>query len=149
MRLHLNIGSNSGNRHARLREAIAAVSSFVATCGGRVALSAPVRSEPWGFESDNEFLNIGVRIEMPGPPSEPRILEIFSKLQDIERAISPASHRNADGSYRDREIDIDLIAVAGFSLHTPALELPHPRAHQRPFVMTPLQDIDPILAATL
>lgn len=143
MRLHLNIGTNSGDRHARLREAIAAVSVCFASIGGRVTLSAPLRSEPWGYVSANEFLNIGVRVDMGGQPSLERIQGLFEQLMDIERAISPAPHRNADGSYRDRDIDIDLIAVQGFRVSTPGLELPHPRARLRNFVMEPLRALDP------
>ncbi|MDE6277720.1 MAG: 2-amino-4-hydroxy-6-hydroxymethyldihydropteridine diphosphokinase, partial [Muribaculaceae bacterium] len=111
MRLHLNIGSNSGNRRARIRAAIAAVGLFIDRHGGRISLSAPVRSEPWGYYSPNEFLNIGLMIDLPGVATVGRLEEILAHLQAIERAICPAPHRNPDGTYRDREIDIDIIAA--------------------------------------
>ncbi|MDE6311238.1 MAG: 2-amino-4-hydroxy-6-hydroxymethyldihydropteridine diphosphokinase [Muribaculaceae bacterium] len=141
MRLHLNIGSNSGNRHARIRAAVAALSSFFSEIGGRMALSAPVRSEPWGFESPNKFINIGLMVDLPQEASADFLLRILARVQTIEKSISPASHRNADGSYRDREIDIDLID-AGIRMHTPELTLPHPRAAERPFVIGPMQELE-------
>ncbi len=141
MRLHLNIGSNSGNRHARIREAVAALSLYFSEIGGRTTLSAPVRSEPWGFDSPNEFINIGLMADLPRKATEAYMLELFERIRAIERQISPASHRNPDGSYRDREIDIDLID-AGVAINTPELTLPHPRAGERPFVFGPMQELE-------
>lgn len=142
MRLHLNIGSNSGERHARIREALAAVFSHFSREGGRIAVSAPVVSDPWGFSSPNQFLNIGLMIDLPGVATENRLLNILDEMQAIEKKISLIPHRNPDGSYRDREIDIDIIA-SDICVDNPRLILPHPRALQRPFVMTPLQSLDP------
>lgn len=142
MRLHLNIGSNSGNRESRIREAVAAVALYFSSHGGRIMLSAPVRSEPWGYVSDKEFINIGVRADLGGTPSEKRMLEIFHALQRIERSICADPHRNADGSYRDREIDIDFIDVPGFAMETPELTLPHPRAGERTFVTAPMRALE-------
>lgn len=141
MRLHLNIGSNSDKRRTRIREALAAVSLYFSRCGGCTANSAPVCSEPWGFDSANEFLNIGVMADLPGPATAERVLKIFRDIQKIEQSISDAPHRNADGSYRDREIDIDLI-TAGIRLDTPELTLPHPRAAERPFVTGPMRELE-------
>lgn len=141
MRLHLNIGSNSDKRRTRIREALAAVSLYFSRCGGRTAYSAPVCSEPWGFDSPNEFLNIGVMADLPGPATAERVLNIFRDIQKIERSISDAPHRNADGSYRDREIDIDLI-TAGIRLDTPELQLPHPLASERQFVTGPMRELE-------
>ncbi len=50
-------------------------------------------------------------------------------------------HRNADGTYRDREIDIDIIGIDGRHFATDRLELPHPRAHMRDFVTVPLGEL--------
>ncbi len=142
MRLHLNIGSNSGNRESRIREAVAAVALYFSMYGGRVMLSAPLRSAPWGYESDNEFINIGLRADLGGEASEGRVLEIFRALRRIEQSICSEPHRNADGTYRDREIDIDLIAVAGFAVATDELTVPHPRARERAFVMEPMRALE-------
>lgn len=147
MRLHLNIGSNSGERYSRIRVALAAVCKYFANEGGHITISAPIRSHPWGFESPNEFLNVGVMAYLPGEASEKRLLQILDAMQEIEQRISHESHRNPDGSYRDREIDIDLI-ITDIPINHPRLTLPHPLAHKRPFVLSPLRDLDPNLSKT-
>lgn len=144
MRIHLNIGSNQGDRAALIERAVALL--MRAMPDARVRRSAPVESEPWGFDSPNAFLNIGLMLDLPRSIDPEALLDI---TQAAERAISPASHRNPDGSYRDRLIDIDIIAVDRLRLHTPRLTLPHPRAALRPFVLTPLRELDPALAADL
>ena len=69
--------------------------------------------------------------------------EVLERLQKIERAISPDSHRNPDGSYRDRLIDIDMIAVDDRVIDTPTLKVPHPGLPERRFFLTPLMEIAP------
>lgn len=73
---------------------------------GWFELSHHVESEPWGFESKNKFLNVGMAFISGLDP-----LDVLHILQRIERSISADSHRNPDGSYRDRVIDIDIIAA--------------------------------------
>ena len=132
---HLNIGSNKGDRRGLIDRAIALVSSRAGTV---LAISRPVGSAPWGFDSPNTFLNVGINIDTPLDP-----LTLLDQLQAIERTISPGPHRNPDGTYRDRAIDIDIIAYEGVTIDTPRLTIPHPHARQRPFVMTPLLEIWP------
>ena len=69
--------------------------------------------------------------------------ELLTELQSIERGISPASHRQADGSYADRVIDIDLVDFGRQVVSTPRLSLPHPRMAQRRFFLEPLAEIAP------
>ncbi len=132
---HINIGSNIGDSRSVIERAVAAV---FALSEGSTRRSAYIESEPWGFESPNMFLNIGVEIESTLPP-----LVLLAKLQEIEKSISPASHRNPDGSYRDRVIDLDLIFYGDIELHTPRLTLPHPHAPERPFVIQPIRELHP------
>ncbi len=103
-------------------------------------LSDVVESEPWGFDSDLPFLNIGVALDYP-VDIDP--LYLLHTMQHIERQVSPTPHRNADGSYRDRRIDIDIIAIDCLTLTSPELTIPHPRAWERPFVMEPLRQLAP------
>ncbi|MDE6360392.1 MAG: 2-amino-4-hydroxy-6-hydroxymethyldihydropteridine diphosphokinase [Muribaculaceae bacterium] len=147
MLAHINIGSNIGDSRSAIERAVAAV---FALSEGDARRSSIVVSEPWGFESPNRFLNVGVEIETSLPPEE-----LLGRLQDVERGISPASHRNPDGSYRDRLIDIDLIFMArrndtpdGWETvinDSPLLTLPHPRASERPFVVAPVKELHPAL----
>lgn len=129
---YINIGSNLGDRHLNIRRAVGKLREAF----GPVIVSELVESEPWGFDSTNLFLNIGVAFDSALPP-----LEMLSRLQAIEKEISPASHRNPDGTYADRIIDIDIMEAEGVTLETPRLTLPHPRLQERPFFLIPLQQL--------
>jgi 2-amino-4-hydroxy-6-hydroxymethyldihydropteridine diphosphokinase len=63
--------------------------------------------------------------------------------QRIERELGSASHRNADGSYCDRLVDIDIIAVDDIVVNTPTLTIPHPLMHKREFVLAPMAELAP------
>lgn len=130
----LNLGSNMGNRRMNLSRAVAAIEKEF----GYFELSHTIESEPWGFDSPNSFLNVGMMVTSDLPP-----LEILHKLQAIEEQLSPTSHRNPDGSYADREIDIDIIAIDDISMTTDELTLPHPLMAERRFVLEPLAELAP------
>lgn len=140
--IYLNIGSNSGDRRAFIARAVAALR---AAFGHALRISRPVESEPWGFGSANRFLNIGVAIDLHRTaPWQPAELEaLLGTTQAIERAISPHPHRNPDGTYADREIDIDIVAVDTIVYTSPRLTLPHPAMHLRPFVLAPMAELAP------
>jgi len=129
----LNIGSNHPDRAAIIDRAVVLMRRHLDP-GLRV--SPPVVSEPWGFDSPNMFLNIGIEISVSMPPEE-----LFRAIMDIQDSISTAPHRGPGGVYIDRAIDIDLIAVEGVEMHTAGLTLPHPRAQLRRFVMEPLKNL--------
>lgn len=145
-RVHINIGSNKGDRNSAISRAVALLSSSPQL--SVVEVSDIISSDPWGFDSPNSFLNVGVEISTSLSP-----LPLLSLLQDIERSISPDSHRDTDGiSYIDRLIDIDIIAidrvdVDGIStplvIDHPRLRVPHPLLHLRPFVLTPMIQLRP------
>lgn len=140
--VYLNIGSNRGERRRLLDEAVRRLAEAF---GGAVIRTSPaVESEPWGFESDHPFLNIGVALDFADDSAVPAPPDILGICQDIERTMAPGmSHRNADGSYRDRLIDIDIIDIDGVTMDTPRLTVPHPRAAARSFVTGPMQVLCP------
>lgn len=138
MTIYLNIGSNQGDRRSLIEKAVALIAS--AYPAGRMRRSDFIESEPWGFDSPNPFLNLGLAIELD---DEREPLEILDDIEAIQSEICDESHRNPDGSYRDRKIDIDIIAIDQIILDHPRLILPHPRAHLRPFVMIPMRQIAP------
>lgn len=108
--------------------------------GGHTLLSDYVESEPWGFESQRNFLNRGILVITPKEFSPDRVLDI---AQHTEKAIGGgAPHRNADGTYCDRPLDIDIIDIDGTTVSTPRLTLPHPGASTRPFVMEPMRQLE-------
>lgn len=138
---YLNIGSNLGVRNLNLSRAVSAIEKEF----GSFELSKQVESEPWGFDSSNKFLNIGMLVQSDKEP-----LEVLGILKRIEKSISPASHRKADGSYADRLIDIDIMAVENpeaadgrytVTMDTAELTLPHPGLQDRPFFIEPFQQL--------
>ena len=156
--IHINIGSNSGHRKALIERAVAAVrSAFPET---DVRCSDIIETAPWGFDSPNPFLNIGMVISLrshlqslecvPTDQSECVLddrtgfaLSILRKLQEVQCGIDPSPHRDASGGYIDRAIDIDLIAIDDWVIDHPDLTLPHPRMHLRDFVLIPLHQLSP------
>lgn len=133
---YINIGSNLGNRLMNLTRAVSAIEKRF----GWFELSHHMESEPWGFNSKNKFLNIGMAFI-----SELQPLEVLHILQEVETSINPSSHRNADGSYKDRIIDIDIMAVDGVEMSTPELTLPHPHLEERPFFLEPYNELRNII----
>lgn len=99
-----------------------------------------MESEPWGYESDNAFLNVGVMLEDARDEAPEAVLR---RLLAIEREVGGgAPHRDLAGGYCDRPVDIDLIAVDRRRIDSGVLTLPHPRAALRDFVMAPLRQLD-------
>lgn len=105
---------------------------------GRVsALSSFYETEPWGFESDNLFMNAAARVE-----TELTAEEALAVTQEIEREMGRMA-KSSGGVYTDRPIDIDLLMYGSVQMNTPSLVLPHPLMHERLFVMQPLAEIAP------
>ncbi len=134
---HISIGSNLGDRAALIERAVAAISARFAV----TAVSRPVESEPWGYSSPHPFINVGVNIEI-GPGMTPETL--LDILLEIQNSIDSSAHRNTDGSYADRAIDIDLICYGSVATPPDAHPaLPHPCMHLREFVLIPMIEILP------
>lgn len=133
---HLNIGSNQGDRKSFINQAVALISIKA----GRVtARSEWIESQPWGYRSTATYLNIGLNIETEQTPQQ-----LLATLKDIERQLSPhGRHRNSDGSYCDRDIDIDIIDYEGIQMTTDRLTIPHPHMTERPFVIEPYLQLWP------
>ena len=127
---YVNIGSNIGHRHANIELAVAAIKG---TLDRNAKVSPPYYCEPQGFESENTFVNVGVLLNIDLDP-----FELLRRLQSIERSIDQSPHRDPEGNYVDRSIDIDLITYGNWEIHSQTLTLPHPRMHERPFVLIPL-----------
>ena len=140
--IFIALGSNLGNRHAAITAAAGALAQAFPTAA--VALSSFVESDPMGFDSPNGFVNAAMRLDFDreAPFIEADAHAILRVTQAIEKAIDPALHRNDDGSYRDRTIDIDIIAVGDLVVRHPRLTLPHPQALNRPFVAGPLAELN-------
>lgn len=130
----VNIGSNLGNRRLNLSRAMRAIGEEF----GEYEISHVVESEPWGFDSTHSFLNVGMMFFSDLEP-----LEILHRLQAIERGISPTRHRKSDGTYADRIIDIDIVAIDYLQINTPELTVPHPHLLERDFFLRPMAELAP------
>lgn len=130
----INIGTNLGNRHLNLAKAAGAIINRF----GAYQASHIEESEAWGFDSRSAFLNICIMFQTELQPQD-----LLAELQKIEKTISDTPHRNADGSYRDRVIDIDIIDYDRQIIGTPTLTLPHPHLAERKFFLEPLAEIAP------
>jgi len=132
-RVYLSLGTNLGNKRAHLLQAIGHIAE---TIGRFSAISSVYETKPWGFESENDFMNMMVCVETLLSPAE-----ILTITQSIEKKIGRTQKTNQ--SYRDRIIDIDLIAYDDRILQSENLQLPHPLFHQRRFVLEPFNEIAP------
>ena len=135
MHYFLNIGSNLGYREQNLRQAIEALESELCATA---QVSDIIETPAWGFESANSFLNVGLVIKSPIEPAE--VLKI---TQSIESRLGSAMHRNPDGTYCDRAVDIDIIAIDEITINSTALTIPPPRMHLREFVLRPMSQLAP------
>ncbi len=131
--VYLGLGTNIGNRRGNLVKAAALLAERV---GDILALSGFMETEPWGFESENLFLNAAIKMETPLTPDE-----LLSATQAIEREMG--REKKSDGTYHDRVIDIDILLYDNRVIEQPGLIVPHPLMQERLFVMAPLAEIAP------
>lgn len=133
---YLGIGTNLGDRTANLRCAVDRINE---QAGHVLACSSFIETEPWGFSSDNAFLNAVVEIDTPYTPHE-----LLHLTQEIERTMG-RKHKSVDGVYKDRIIDIDILLYGDLTVNDAQLTIPHPLMWQRRFVYEPLWEIAPHL----
>jgi len=130
----ISLGSNLGNRLETLQGAIDALED---TPGVRVKAVSPVyETEPWGVEpgSQPSYFNAVVVVKTTLPPSS---------LLERAHAVEEAFHRVRDERWGARTLDVDIVAYADVVSDDPTLTLPHPRAHERAFVLAPWHDVEP------
>ena len=107
--------------------------------GKVISLSAFYVTAPWGFDSDNSFLNAALGVETDLAP-----LEILDETQEIEKQLGRRL-KSQNGVYQDRLIDVDMLLYGDLVFENERLTLPHPLMTQRRFVMEPLTQIAPNL----
>lgn len=130
---YLALGTNIGNKR---RNMITAAALLAERVGDVLALSGFYETDPWGFQSENTFLNAALQLDTSLSP-----LELLKATQEIE--IEMGRTQKSNGAYHDRIIDIDILLYDDLVLQTPELTLPHPLMHERLFVMEPLAEIAP------
>ncbi|GAA0710154.1 2-amino-4-hydroxy-6-hydroxymethyldihydropteridine diphosphokinase [Streptomyces cellulosae] len=130
----VSLGANLGNRLETLQGAVDALED---TPGIRVKAVSPVyETEPWGVEpgSQPSYFNAVVVLKTTLPPSS---------LLERAHAVEEAFDRVRDERWGPRTLDVDIVAYADLHSDDPNLTLPHPRAHERAFVLAPWLDVDP------
>lgn len=130
--LYIGLGSNLGDRSALLDEALQLIDERV---GHVVRVSSYYETEPWGFQSDNLFLNAAALVITTLSPQH-----CLKETQHIERQLGRVD-KTVDGAFQDRPIDIDLLMYDDLEVNEPDLTLPHPHIEEREFVQIPLQEI--------
>ena len=135
MKAWLGLGSNLRQPLQQLQEAI----DKIALADGIEVLeiSSFYRTPPWGDQHQDDFINAVVQIETSLDP-----LPLLRVLQLIENEMG---RQRSGRRWGPRLIDIDLLLFGGLQLQTVDLELPHPRMHERAFVLVPLSELDETL----
>ena len=136
MKAFLGIGTNLGDRKTNLTHAVELINE---QAGRVLACSSFVETEPWGFESENAFLNAVVEIDTLHSPHE-----LLRVTQEIERAMG-RTRKSINGNYSDRIIDIDILLYEEVIIDDADLIIPHPLMWKRSFVYEPLWEIAPYL----
>jgi 2-amino-4-hydroxy-6-hydroxymethyldihydropteridine diphosphokinase len=131
--VYLALGSNIGDRETNLRAAIERLSAADIP----VLRESPVyETEPVGYTEQRWFLNMVVEAETGLFP-----MQLLTRTGKIERALGRVRGM-ANGP---RTIDIDILLYGKAVVRAPRLEIPHPRMHERRFVLAPLADLAPDL----
>ena len=133
-RLYLSLGTNLGNKRENLTRAIELLSLALGKC---IAVSQFIETAPWGFDSENSFLNCVAAFETALAP-----MQLLDMTESIERELGRTQKSN-NGHYRDRIIDIDILLYGGNIIVSDRLTIPHPLMHKRDFVLEPLAEIAP------
>lgn len=146
VRLYLSLGSNQGDREQNIEHALSMLNMELKT--PYKAVSSLIETEPWGFESDEKFLNAAVLYEISLPKGynpEAEGLVILDICKDIERRLGRTGGPQYDSSgkriYTSRPIDIDILLLGDDRIDCDELTVPHKLMWEREFVMKPLLEI--------
>ena len=126
-RAYVGLGSNLGDREATIRRAAHMI--------GASKLSTIRETEPWGVIDQPSFLNAVAVVETELTPRE-----LLDVLLAIERELGRG--RGSEPRYSPRTIDLDLLVYGDEIVDEPGLAVPHPRLHERRFVLEPLHELD-------
>ncbi|KGN82069.1 hypothetical protein HW49_02505 [Porphyromonadaceae bacterium COT-184 OH4590] len=134
MKLTLSLGSNLGDKEDNIKEAIALIEKKI---GSVVKTSSFYYTEPFGFVSENKFVN--AIIEVKTNLAVYRVLKITQKIEKM----MGRKQKSKSGIYHDRIIDIDIIFYSNKIINDSKLSIPHPRIKEREFVLNPLLELNP------
>ena len=126
----LGLGSNLGDRQDYLNQALEQIEKKI----GMISMQSKIyETEPWGFNSDNYFLNMVLKAHTKLKPSD-----LIKRIRMIEDQLG----RSRDSRhYISRTIDIDILLYGNMIINKPDLIIPHPLMQDRRFVLVPLCEI--------
>jgi len=129
----LLLGGNIGDTRGYIRNGLTLLEQQL---GFLTHLSSFYKTTSWGFDSA-DFINLAIVIE-----TEKTAEQCLSITQGIEEELGRINHNTKDG-YADRSLDIDIIFYDNETIESDTLIIPHPRMHQRNFVLQALLEIIP------
>ncbi len=130
----IGLGSNIGEREAHLAAAVAAISRL--RNATLVSVSSIIETEPVGPVPQGRYLNAATRISTSLSPAE-----LLRELLEVER--SRGRDRTTEARWGPRTLDLDLLLYGDRTISEPGLVVPHPRLHERAFVLVPLAQVWP------
>lgn len=128
--VYIGLGSNLGDRVGNIQKAL----NMMRENNELSAVSSLYETEPEGYENQEWFLNAAAGLKSDLPPQE-----LLNLLKGIERSIG----RSKSERWGPREIDLDVLLYDQLCFESPDITIPHPRMHQRKFVLAPLAEIAP------
>ena len=145
--LYLSLGSNQGDRKKNIEDALSILNIGLGT--PYKAVSSLIETEPWGFESENKFVNAVVLYELDmknGYNPEAEGLMLLEICKSVERRLGRRGVSQYDERgeriYTDRPIDIDILVFGDNKIDCKELTVPHKLMYERDFVMVPLKEIN-------
>ncbi|HLN56079.1 MAG TPA: 2-amino-4-hydroxy-6-hydroxymethyldihydropteridine diphosphokinase [Bacteroidales bacterium] len=133
MKVYFSIGSNLEDREFNIEDSL---DRIVENIGIVTKSSSFYETEPWGFTTDEQFLNIAAEVDTDLNPGD--VLALIKKIEDRMGRI-----RDEKVHYTSRIIDIDILLYDDMIINDPDLKVPHPLMHERNFVLVPLNEIAP------
>ncbi len=131
---YLCLGSNSGDRLKSVEQAVSLIN--LAQNVKIIRTSALYETEPWGVKDQNWFINMAVEVK-----TDLNAQDLLVKCLNIEKTLG--RDREKEQRWGERPIDIDIIFYDKEVINTKLLTVPHPRMHQRAFVLVPLLELIP------
>ena len=134
MKYYLSLGGNVGDTREIFRGALHEIGIEI---GEILSISDVIVTPPWGFEAENDFMNMAAVVESDKSPEK-----VLEDIWEIEKRYGRVRPIGAKG-YSSRTLDIDIIFIDDMVIDTPSLKVPHPLSHRRRFVLEPMYQIAP------
>lgn len=130
--VYLGLGSNLGDRRGHLAHGLRRLDEVY----GLTGISSVWETDPVGYQDQPRFLNLVARLETGAGPRS---------VLETARAIEKERGRERTEKNGPRTLDIDVLLYGDRVVDEDGLEVPHPRMHQRAFVLVPLLELDPAI----